>query len=258
MGLLFYHRVANHSMNPWSIPVANFRRQMSWIANHMAPSSLDQIRQTQLIGRRDKPMVGVTFDDAYSENCEFAIPILLELKIPTTYFVTTHFVETGEPFPHDVTRGQALRPNTINQIRTMAEQGIQIGAHSHTHIDFRSLLSHRQMATEVFDVRKKLQDWSGQSVDYFAFPYGLKENVTQQAVDAVFEAGYRCFVSAAGGMNFPGADANHLQRLHGDPGFAAFLNWLTYDPRKVRRECPIQYEHRPSHVAEPQKFAVSQ
>jgi peptidoglycan/xylan/chitin deacetylase (PgdA/CDA1 family) len=241
--ILFYHRVSDHSPNDWSMSVRNFRRQMQWIANHAAPASLDSIYHSQAQACRNKPMVGVTFDDGYAENMETALPILLQYKIPSTYFVTTHFVETGDPFPHDVRVGQSLRPNTISQIRTLAEHGIQIGAHSHSHVDFGKTLSERQLKTEIHDVRKKLQDWSGQSIDYFAFPFGLKCNISQQSIDAIYHAGYRAFVSAAGGMNLPGQDPFHLQRLHGDPGFAAFLNWLTFDPRKVKRICPITYRH---------------
>ncbi|MEQ1824873.1 MAG: polysaccharide deacetylase family protein [Pirellula sp.] len=239
--ILFYHRVSNHSMNGWSIPVSNFVCQLEWLQRHVCPASLDDIRSTQLLGTRSKPMVGVTFDDGYAENCQHAIPLLLERRIPVTYFVSTHFVETGEPFPHDLSAGTPLRPNTIREIQTMADQGIQIGAHSHTHIDFGKPLSEQSLRSEIVDVRKKLQDWSGQPVDYFAFPFGHQENISQQAIDCVFNAGYKCFLSAAGGFNWPGQDANHLHRIHGDPGFAAFKNWLTFDPRKIRSKSQIEY-----------------
>jgi peptidoglycan/xylan/chitin deacetylase (PgdA/CDA1 family) len=242
--ILFYHRVASHSMNDWSILASNFRKQIDWIVAHTVPTSLDEIRSTQLQGTRGSPMVGVTFDDAYSENCEHAIPYLLERRVPVTYFVTTHFVESGEPFPHDVKLGVPLRPNTIQEIREMAEQGVQIGAHSHTHIDFGQPLSPQTLRIEIADVRKRLQDWTGQPVEYFAFPFGQKKNISQEAIDQIFESGYKCFVSACGGVNFPGQDAAHLQRVHGDPGFAAFKNWLTYDPRKIHAKSPIQYVKR--------------
>ena len=242
--ILFYHRVANHTMNDWSIPVRNFQNQMDWILNNAAPASLDEIRQSQLQGHRTKPMVGVTFDDGYSENCKFAIPLLLERKIPMTYFVSTHFVESGEPYPHDVAQGKALRPNSIAEVKRMAAAGVVIGSHSHSHVDFGQRLSRKQLQTEIADARKKLQDWTGQSVDYFAFPFGLKTNMTQSSIDAVFEAGHTCFVSAAGGFNLPDGHADHLQRIHGDPGFAAFQNWLTFDPRKVFRPSPIHFERR--------------
>ena len=242
--VLFYHRVTTQSMNGWSIPKWNFDQHLDWISNNASPASLDEIRETQLLGVRDKPMVAITFDDGYGENCEYAIPALVERKIPCTYFVSTHFVETGEPFPHDLACCVPLRPNTVEEIAKMAAQGIQIGAHSHTHIDFGRSLSRAELRFEITDVRKRLQDWTSQSIDYFAFPIGLSQNISQEAIDVVFESGFKCFLSAAGGMNLPGQDANHLQRIHGDPGMAAIKNWLTFDPRKIRAKCPIEYEFR--------------
>lgn len=246
--ILFYHRVAEQTMNDWSISASNFVRQMDWIAKNTSPASLSEIRQTQVLGRRDKPMAGVTFDDGYSENCEFAIPVLLERAIPVTYFATTHFIESGEPYPHDIAKGKVLKPNTIAEIKRMASEGVEIGSHSHSHVDFGQNLSKKQLRTEIVDVRKKLQDWTGQSVEYFAFPFGLKKNITQAAIDIVFEAGHSCFVSAVGGFNHPDGSADHLQRVHGDPGFAAFKNWLTFDPRKVFRPNPIQFHRRETHA----------
>lgn len=239
--IVFYHRVADSHPNDWSINVQNFEQHLNWIAANANPVSLDDIRDSQILGRRTSRMVGITFDDGYHDNCIFAIPKLLERKIPVTYFVSTHFVETGEPFPHDTAIGLNLKPNTVEDIREMANQGVQIGAHSHSHVDFGRPLSKGQLKSEITDVRKRLQDWTGQSIDYFAFPYGFKHNISQEAVDVVFESGFKSFVSACGGVNWPGQDANHLQRVHGDPGIAALKNWLTFDPRKIYKKSPIQY-----------------
>lgn len=242
--VFFYHRVATHSMNGWSIQKKNFERQLDWILKNASLVSLDRVLDSQILGTRAEPMVAITFDDGYAENCEHAIPALIERSIPCTYFVATHFVETGTPFPHDVACGAPLRPNTIEEIISLADQGVQIGAHSHRHIDFGRPLSDEILRAEITDVRKRLQDWTGQAIDYFAFPFGLKHNISQEAIDVVFESGFKCFVSATGGMNWPGQNANHLQRIHGDRGMATLKNWLTYDPRKIRAKSLIEFEVR--------------
>ncbi len=242
--VVFYHRVATHSMNSWSIEKRNFEDHLDWMVANSVPVSLDRVRETQVVGKRDKPMLAVTFDDGYGENCEHAIPALIERRIPCTYFVTTHNVESGEPFRHDLNRGVPLRPNTVDEIREMAKMGIDIGAHSHTHVNFGQPLSDQELRREIPDVRKRLQDWTGQPIDYFAFPFGLKKNISQEAIDRVFESGFKCFLSAAGGVNFPDQGANHLQRFHGEPGMSSVKNWLTYDPRKIRAENPIEAAFR--------------
>ena len=231
-------------MNGWSIQKRNFERQLDWMLKNTSTVSLDKVFDSQILGTRAEPMVAITFDDGYAENCEHAIPALIERSIPCTYFVATHFVETGTPFPHDVARGVRLRPNTIEEIKNLADQGVQIGAHSHTHRDLGRPLNATFLKAEITDVRKRLQDWTGQSIDYFAFPFGLKQNISQEAIDVVFESGFKCFVSAAGGINWPGQNATHLQRIHGDPGMATMKNWLTFDPRKIRAKSPIEFEVR--------------
>lgn len=239
--VLFYHRVADTVPNSWSISSRNFIQHLDWLGERFDFVSLEETREAQISGTRSRATVHITFDDGYSENWLVALPELVRRGIPTTYFVSTHYIESGEPFPHDVAAGAPLRPNTLAEIQSMVEVGITIGAHSHTHVDFGQDLSDATLRREISDVRKKLQDWTGQPIYYFAFPYGLPSNVSQRAIDIVFESGFLAFVSAAGGFNFPGGDHRHLQRIHADPGMAALTNWLTYDPRKTMRGSPIQY-----------------
>ncbi len=122
---------------------------------------LDDVIASQLSGVRDELQIAVTFDDGYSENMDWVIPFLLVHKIPATYFVTTDFVESGRSFPHDVERGQKLLPNTIEHIKEMARNGIQIGGHTASHLDLGKYWSKKVLKREIMDSRKKLQDWDG-------------------------------------------------------------------------------------------------
>ena len=76
----------------------------------------------------------------------------------------------------------------------------------------------------------------GREVRYFAFPYGMHKNLSVEAFDVAFNAGYYGVCSAYGGYNFPGDDAFHLRRIHADPELVRLKNWLTVDPRKVRSQ----------------------
>jgi peptidoglycan/xylan/chitin deacetylase (PgdA/CDA1 family) len=241
--VLFYHRVADSFPNSWTITNKNFIRHLDWLEEHFDFISLDETVSTQQLGSRERATVHITLDDGYADNMTNALPELIRRGIPTTYFVATKYIEEQIPFPHDVAQGHPLAPNTIDDIRCLADAGIVIGAHSYSHLDFGIPLSRAVLVREIVDVRKKLQDWTGQRIDYFAFPYGLPGNIAQAAIDVVFEAGYKAFMSAAGGFNFPGDDHHHLQRIHADPGMAALINWMTFDPRKTMRPSPIRYSY---------------
>ena len=240
--ILFYHRVADTSPNDWSISQRDFERHLDWLKENCEFASLAEIQSTQQFGLRNKMQLCVTFDDGYAENCDWALPELLNRQIPTAYFVTTSNVAEQNSFSHDVRNGKDLAVNSVSQIRDFANRGIEIGSHTQTHLDLG--LPHRRevLVAEIRDSRSQLQDWTGQSIDYFAFPYGLPENISQAAIDMVYEAGYKGFVSAYGGWNWPGEDDFHLQRIHGDPGLASLTNWLTFDPRKMRRGSRVRYQ----------------
>jgi len=240
--VVFYHRVADTVPNPWSITNDNFVEHLDLISELATFVSLDDTVRSQQQATRDRLSVAITFDDGYAENLDRAIPELIRRKIPCTYFVTTGHVENQIYFEHDVTRKQPLCVNSISEIRWMANNGIQIGGHTSSHIDLGKPWSRQRLVLEISDSRKKLQDWTGQEVAYFAFPYGLPKNMSQAAIDMVFESGYRAFVSAYGGLNFPGGDAFHISRFHGECGTASLHNWLTMDPRKIGRKCPLRYK----------------
>jgi peptidoglycan/xylan/chitin deacetylase (PgdA/CDA1 family) len=231
--IIFYHRVANDRPNPWTLSTAAFDAQLELFSRLGRLASLEEIQSEQRLGRREGLKIGITFDDGYRDNLGHAIPELVSRKIPVTYFVTTGNVERQQPFAHDLRRGEPLATHTQAEIRRLAEMGVAIGGHTHTHLDLGRPWPQARLVREISDARKKLQDWSGQAVPFFAFPYGFPSNMSQAAIDTVADAGYTGFVSAFGGWNFPGGDFFHLVRFHGDPCLAAVEDWLTFDPRKL-------------------------
>ncbi len=247
--VVFYHRVAESIANPWSISTDNFVKHLDLIADLATFASLDDTIRTQKKQIRETHSVAITFDDGYAENLDRAIPELIRRKIPCTYFVTTNHVENQKFFEHDIARKEPLCVNSISEIRWMANNGIQIGGHTASHIDLGKPWPRERLLIEISDSRKKLQDWTGQEIAYFAFPYGFPKNMSQAAIDMVFESGFRAFVSAYGGLNFPGGDSFHISRFHGECGTASLHNWLTMDPRKIGKKCPLKYK-MPTQTAE--------
>ena len=81
---------------------------MLWIRRHFDIVSLEEVQRCVAAGENPRPAVAITFDDGYAENCDEAIPFLLENEIPFTYFVSLGFVNEQKPFPHDVRRWKAI------------------------------------------------------------------------------------------------------------------------------------------------------
>lgn len=241
VSIVFYHRVADNTPNDWTISSCEFSRQIDWLQEHFDLVSLPEAQQRILHGNA-RPAVSLTFDDGYAVNCERALPLLIKRKIPCTYFVTSHNVLTGEPFPHDVRAQQPLAPNTMEQLRSLVAAGIEIGAHTKSHADLGGVTDEATLLDEVVGSRDDLQDALGTSIRYFAFPFGLHKNLNRRAFHLAREAGFVGVCSAYGGYNTPGDDPFHLQRIHADPEFVAFRNWLTLDRRKIAQVERYEYE----------------
>jgi peptidoglycan/xylan/chitin deacetylase (PgdA/CDA1 family) len=232
--ILFYHRVANHTPNDWTMTERRFAEQLRWMQANFELIGLETAQQRLQEGVNHRPAICVTFDDGYADNCEFALPLLIRDRVPVTYFVSSQFVMKGTPFPHDIAAGSPLAPNTVEQLRSLAAAGVEIGAHTRTHADLGTVTDSSQLAEEIVGGRQDLEQAIGCPVRYFAFPYGLHANLNAAGFQLAKSAGFLGVCSAYGGYNKPGDDPFHLQRIHADPELIRLKNWLSVDPRKER------------------------
>lgn len=227
VAILFYHRVADTHLNDWTITHQGFREHLDWLQANFDLVSLAECQRRIASGFNNRATVAITFDDGYAENSDYALPLLLERRIPFTYFVTLGHVLEQRPFVHDCRLGQPLPVDSIETIRALAGIGVDIGCHTFTHPDCGTL-SEVQLAREIVDSGKELEDLIGRPVPHFAFPFGQRENMTRRGFELCQEHGYRAVCSAYGGLNAVGGDAFHLQRIHGDPSLSRVRNWLSY------------------------------
>lgn len=241
MSVLFYHRVANTQVTPWTISYQQFRRHIEYCDEFYEMIDLAEVQRR--VESRDSrvPSVSITFDDGYRDNSYYALPLLIEHGIPCTYFVTTSNVRNQTPFEHDRADGIASPVNTVRQLREAAEAGVEIGCHTRHHVDFSRVHDPAVVRNEIIGAKDELEQMIGRAVRYFAFPYGMPQQLTQIAIEAVSEAGFAGFCSGYGGYNMVGRDAFHIRRIHGDPEFARLKNWLGFDRRKLRTEPDVRY-----------------
>ncbi|MFN3189320.1 MAG: polysaccharide deacetylase family protein [Aureliella sp.] len=250
--VLFYHRIADEHPNGWTMSCEDFARQLDWLEANFEVVDLRSI-QSRIREGSHRPSVAITFDDGYADNADFAIPELVRRGLPATYFVATDFVIDQKPFPHDVQTGVPLAPNTVEQIQGFAEAGIEIGAHTRSHCDIGQVLDSKQVEYEIVGSKDILESWLGSKIRYFAFPFGLPENMTEIGANVIVNAGFDGFCSAYGAINWPEASpfstsangegsAFHIRRIHGDPGIERLKNWLTLDPRKLEDASELPFD----------------
>jgi len=92
--ILMYHRV-NGGNGVDGLNVDVFREQLRMIKKDFHPMALDDLVKAGERGTLPDNAVALTFDDGYRDFYEHAFPLLEEMGLPATLFVTTGFV-SGE------------------------------------------------------------------------------------------------------------------------------------------------------------------
>jgi peptidoglycan/xylan/chitin deacetylase (PgdA/CDA1 family) len=95
--IFIYHRV-NDDFDPFlpSVPVAAFRKQMEFLKKHFSVLSLNELATSSFPENGQKFHVAITFDDGYRDNFLCAFPVLRDLGLPATIFLTTGCLESRE------------------------------------------------------------------------------------------------------------------------------------------------------------------
>lgn len=93
--VLVYHRVTNLTSDPQLLAVSpdNFRLQMK-----LLKASFPIVRFENDWSKVKNPSIAVTFDDGYADNALEALPIVEEIGIPATFFVSTGNLDTRREY----------------------------------------------------------------------------------------------------------------------------------------------------------------
>lgn len=217
VGILIYHRVADRA-DGFPEPSINvtpeqFRRQLSGLLDR--GFQFLPLRDLLSGGPLPPKSVVVTFDDGFMNVFTEAWPILRDLGIPATVFLATAYLDSNDPFPFDrwgrshqeAVPAASYRPLTTEQCREMAADGlIELGAHTHTHRDFRGnpTLFREDMAA-CLDL---LRDRFGLPNATFAFPFGRRHlgYSSDELLAAVRTTGVLCALTTECELVDPKAD----------------------------------------------------
>ena len=111
----------------------------------------------------------ITFDDAFEDFADVAVPILRRYGFSAVVFVPTARIGEGEVWKG---ASQPARPlMDWATIRHLAREGFEFGGHSRTHPDL-TLLDPQALEREVADCARELKAQIGATVQAFAAPYG--------------------------------------------------------------------------------------
>lgn len=216
-----FHRIWDGSRDELSYPVEAFRVLCRYWRDHYAVINLDTLL-ARLAAREpaSQPTLTITFDDGYADNAEFAAPILDQLDLSATFFLTTGALGAPSRFAWD--RELGIEPAMMHwaQVRALRAAGFGIGSHTVHHVRMAAAVAAEQ-ARELRASRQHLEEALGEPVLDFAYPFGGRGDCDAAVRAAVRAAGYRCCLSAHGGTVAAGDSPFHLNRVCVSPRYHA-------------------------------------
>jgi peptidoglycan/xylan/chitin deacetylase (PgdA/CDA1 family) len=179
-----------HSISPSTVPDPHRLR--------VHPARLDRhLRLLRRLGLRGVPLtelvraadrgaagglVGLTFDDGYTDFLEHSVPVLQRHGMAGTVYVVADRMG-GQNEWDDGPRFDIM---DAGQVRTVAAAGQEVGSHTLTHLRLAGT-DPDVLAEQVGESKRVLEEVLQAEVPSFCYPYG---GYDEAAADAVRAAGY--------------------------------------------------------------------
>jgi peptidoglycan/xylan/chitin deacetylase (PgdA/CDA1 family) len=195
--VLYYH----------SVPVeqrSEFARQLDVLLQHAKPIGVTG-RVTLDSGVR---YAAVTFDDAFENFVDVALPELAKRNIPSTMFVIADAL--GKTFGPT---GRAERVMSTEQAQALPQALVTLGSHTLSH-PFLPALNESDARRELAGSRVKLEQLLDREIPLFSFPFG---GFSEKLVEYCRAAGYQRVFTTLPAFAFEEPDEFVVGRVRVDP-----------------------------------------
>ena len=187
--VLCYHAISDSWPNRYSISLGRLAEQLEFLVErgYRSATFADAV-----IAPPHRKTLVITFDDGYRSVLQ-ARPILARLGLVGTVFVVTNWPDRNAPMDwpsNDHWLGGSheheLMPLSWQDLRSLRDEGWEIGAHSCSHPNLRTL-DDRRLADELTASRRACEEHLAQPCVSVAYPYG---EVDARVINAARIAGY--------------------------------------------------------------------
>ena len=186
--VLMYHSISQPAGENDALCTSpeRFEAQMLHLERHnLRGVSMRELSRARTAGDA-RGLVGLTFDDGYTDFLSTAVPTLEALGFSATVFVVAGMLGEENTWEHRGGPTQRLRLLEADGVREVSERGMEVGSHTVTHPRL-SGLHPEVLAREVVDSRRMLGEVLNGPVEGFCYPYG---DLDGPAVRAARGAGY--------------------------------------------------------------------
>jgi peptidoglycan/xylan/chitin deacetylase (PgdA/CDA1 family) len=183
--VLMYHSVQPYEADPYQVTVhpRRFDRQLRWLHRRgMRGVSMAELLRARRAGQGDG-LVGLTFDDGYTDFSTEVLPALRRYGFTATVFVIAGALGGHNSWDDPGPRKTLM---TAGDVGRAAGAGIEIGSHSLTHAHLPELADD-ELDNQVRGSRQLLAEIVGTDVRGFCYPYG---DFGPREIERVETAGY--------------------------------------------------------------------
>ena len=134
----------------------------------------------------------VSFDDIYDSVYTNAYPVLKKYNVPFVVFITDELVGKIDPW----SKQPMITEEHLSEM--LADPLCILASHGTEHKMYRSY-THEETITALTESKQILSDKYQREIELFAFPFGRRVEVSNDAIRCVKEAGYRYGFAALDG-----------------------------------------------------------
>lgn len=153
--ILMYHSVGDTSDKSLTVKASELDKQLKYLKDH----GFTTVFFNELKHKFTRKTVILTFDDGYENNRIYLLPLLEKYGMKASIFLPTSLLEKD---------ADKMNFETIRQLNT---NHIELGLHSHRHLNYRSLALHeieKDLKENIVALKKEQIKFS----PVLAYPYG--------------------------------------------------------------------------------------
>ena len=195
--LMFHHVVPADNVGelaPFAVSPGLFRSQLDRLQKSgfrtVSLEEMFEARKETGRGKDAEKTVVITFDDCARDLLNYAVPELRLRGMTATFFAVAGKL-SGYNDWDKADGGLQIPLMSGSDLRTLADAGFEIGSHAVNHINLRRCQP-EQIIRELGDSRRLLEEATGRSIRFLAYPYG---EYPKGYADFCRDAGYHGAVS---------------------------------------------------------------
>ena len=198
--IVMYHEIGNPD-GPWEklyVSKENFSDQIKYLFENGFNTITISDLQANREGKKNLPEnpIILTFDDGYSSCYNYIFPLLKENNMTAVFYI----------YPGKFNKYNSL---TEEQIKELADYGIEIGSHSMSHLNMTDF-STKQLIYEIRRSKEILEQITGKKISSFCYPAG---RYSKKIIDILIQEGYENAVTTQPGFADPNQNDFELKRI---------------------------------------------